>query len=74
MKGSRCKSTRNGWRYFLKALLDPFIPVAEHVEPFHFPLSGNFNSGFLLTETVETLTLAAQNISNNGHSVLPINR
>lgn len=45
--------------YFLKAMFDPFIPMAEHVEPFHFPLSGNFHSGFLFTVTIRTLTLEA---------------
>lgn len=39
-------------------MFDPFIPVAEHVEPFHFPLSGYFNPGFLLAVTIRTLALA----------------
>lgn len=41
--------------YLLEAMFDPLIPVAEHVNPFHLPLSCNFNSNFLFTAIVSNI-------------------
>lgn len=43
---------KQGWKadaYLLEAMLDPFIPVVEHIQPFDLPLSGHFNSNILFS-------------------------
>lgn len=61
--------------YFLEAMFDPFVPVAEHVEPFHFPLSGNFNSAFFLTVTRTHSNIpAGGGVNNPGRSPQEINK
>lgn len=40
-------------RYLLEALLDPLVPVAEHVQPFDLPLPGHLHPQILLTVSEE---------------------
>lgn len=38
-----------GRRYLLEALLDPLVPVAEHVQPLDLSLPGHLHPQLLLT-------------------------